>query len=420
MFVAELQRLVKKSGPTTYILSSSFLFPFLQSSTFNLHRSPLLLPFSTNYTSMVHTTLPPAPSPRPPTTIHSLPPELLTTTLDLMYENSLTKHQRALRRCSLVCRKWTDIAQALRWKRIELGGRPKIDRLLESPKVGSYTTKSLTVVPRSTPLTRYDAMEVVNAVKGVKHLGMLGFDFNKVTFFNHLNLDFIHIPGLSGMCKVFGMSFQEGLSDVSLVNLGLTSLCLVLTAMDFDTATGEQGETQATFAHSLRRLALEDYSSNSSSLYTIFQSTTLTHLSIRHTVPYQTSAFHDFFHIIAHQLVHLGIHLVDQKLPLVSFKLCVNLSSLEIACPADVLTAVIRALPSSGVFRTLTLHPPNFNMETLDLIVTAMNQNIQEVSLKSLVAQGWVTILKKRGVATVDDTGESFFAWSVGEKGSEG
>lgn len=91
--------------------------------------------------------------------------------------------------------------------------------MLESPKLGQYNTHSLTVAHRSSPATRDDAVEVVNEVKGVRDLVMVGFDFGTFDFENHLNLEFVYSPSLSGTCEVFVESAWKG-ANAALLETG--------------------------------------------------------------------------------------------------------------------------------------------------------------------------------------------------------
>lgn len=106
-----------------------------------------------------------------PTTINDLPLELLPHIMDHLI---MSVDAKTLLAASLVCRHWRVPAQMSLWEDISLDDSPtSIDRILASPAIGYYRTRSLSVSFKLTRVTSPSAKELLATLVDLRNLHLM-------------------------------------------------------------------------------------------------------------------------------------------------------------------------------------------------------------------------------------------------------
>lgn len=101
------------------------------------------------------------------------------------------KRYPAICTASLVCRRWSKLAQALLWWRVSVDDEDKGERFLNSPMRGKYATCSLEIIgPSFSGVTVETTRRIISGVNGVRELRLEGFreedgGLDKQTLYSH-------------------------------------------------------------------------------------------------------------------------------------------------------------------------------------------------------------------------------------------
>lgn len=266
-----------------------------------------------------------------PTTIYSLPPEILRHCLD----QAPGKHKDRLlffQTACLVCSTFRDEVKPLMWQVLMVWDEETALLVLSASDFGQYATRSLDLggaMYEEDGVQGPSASAILLRVNGLERLRLLNFDVS-------CQLDY------------------RVLCSSNLPNI----TTLILQHVHF---TDNDPSNSALSPFQLKSLKLDQYESDSPNLYTVLSSSQLRRLDLRFTydedpdVPHQWSDLLSFFASIGGQLSWMKL----QSIPSIAFTpvlaFCVNLQALHIVGDADEVPPLIRVVPSQVV--TLTIEP---------------------------------------------------------------
>lgn len=128
----------------------------------------------------------------------TLPPEIVGRILrlgtkDIMY---MPRRWPLLKLTSLVCQSWRIESQRVLWEELFLRQQSLVDRILSSPALGRYATKSLTFVGGEIPAVVVE--EVMAKMVGVQHFELRGFNDKDSQVSQPVNCQALVSPNFSG------------------------------------------------------------------------------------------------------------------------------------------------------------------------------------------------------------------------------